>query len=44
MEPIAISKECYRIAGKPVFLCSGEFPYFRVPRKDWRARMQLLNK
>lgn len=33
---------CYRVGGKPVYLNSGEFHYFRVPRNDWRRRMRLF--
>ncbi len=27
-----------------MYLLSGEFHYFRVPKKDWRARMKLFKK
>ena len=30
--------------GKRTFLVSGEFHYFRVPRHDWRRRMELLKE
>ena len=30
--------------GKRKFLVSGEFHYFRVPREDWRRRMELLKE
>jgi len=41
-EPITISDGCYRQNGKPFFLYSGEFHYFRVPKRDWRRRMRLF--
>ncbi|MCL5996985.1 MAG: beta-galactosidase, partial [Chloroflexi bacterium] len=44
MEPITFDKDCYRIDGQPVYLYSGEFHYFRVPRADWRRRMQLFKE
>lgn len=30
--------------GQPVNMVSGEFHYFRVPRADWRKRLQLLKQ
>jgi len=42
MQPISFDRISYRIAGRPVTLVSGEVHYFRVPRADWRTRMQLL--
>ena len=42
MQPITFDRICYRVAGKPVYLYSGEFHYFRVPRQDWRTRMELF--
>jgi beta-galactosidase len=42
MNPIAFDTLSYLIDGHPVFLYSGEFHYFRVPKKDWRPRMELL--
>jgi len=44
MRPINYDQTCYRIDGKPVYLNSGEFHYFRVPRADWRARMKLFKQ
>lgn len=44
MKPIAFDKVCYRIDGRPVYLHSGEFHYFRVPRADWRRRMELFKE
>jgi beta-galactosidase len=44
MEPVTVDPTCYRIAGKPVYLNSGEFHYFRVPRRDWRRRMKLFKE
>ena len=42
MQPITFDKLSYRIGNKPTYLLSGEFHYFRVPKKDWRRRMQLF--
>lgn len=41
MNAVTFDSTCWRIAGRPVYLNSGEFHYFRVPRKDWRRRMKL---
>ncbi len=32
----------FKIDGQDAYLVSGEFHYFRVPREDWRRRMQLF--
>ncbi|HEY3341014.1 MAG TPA: beta-galactosidase [Anaerolineae bacterium] len=42
MKPITFDKLCYRIDDQPTYLYSGEFHYFRVPKADWRRRMQLF--
>ena len=42
MKPLIFDKHCYRIDGRPTYLYSGEFHYFRVPQPDWRRRMQLF--
>ena len=39
---IGFNKHHFEINGEPVHLYSGEFHYFRVPKSDWRRRMQLL--
>ena len=44
MKPIAFDTLSYTIDGQPIFLCSGEFHYFRVPKKDWPGRMKLLRE
>jgi beta-galactosidase len=44
MKPIAFDACCYRIDGAPAGLYSGEFHYFRVPRSDWRRRMELFRE
>ena len=44
MPPIKYDWLCYRIDGNPAYLCSGEFHYFRVPKKDWRRRMDLFRQ
>lgn len=42
--PVTFDSTCYRIGGKPAYLYSGEFHYFRVPMKDWRRRMRLFKE
>jgi beta-galactosidase len=42
MHPITFDSVCYRVGGKPAYLYSGEFHYFRVPRRHWKRRMKLL--
>ncbi|MGC9397221.1 MAG: beta-galactosidase [Anaerolineae bacterium] len=44
MQPITFDRVSYRINGEPVYLYSGEFHYFRVPRADWRRRMALFKE
>jgi beta-galactosidase len=44
MQSITFDKRCYSIDGSPVYLYSGEFHYFRVPREDWRTRMRLFRE
>lgn len=44
MEAIAWNNQSYSINGKPGFLISGEFHYFRVPKEAWRTRLQLLKE
>ena len=42
MYKISFDKTSIQIDGKESFLISGEFPYFRIPRSDWRRRMELF--
>ncbi|HNT75749.1 MAG TPA: beta-galactosidase [Anaerolineae bacterium] len=42
MHPIEFTPTHYAINGQPVYLNSGEFHYFRVPKSDWRRRMALF--
>ena len=35
---------CFFVNDVPTPLISGEFHYFRVPKKDWRARLLLLKE
>ncbi len=44
MPTLTWSPSCFSIDGRPAPLISGEFHYFRVPRKDWRARLLLLKE
>jgi len=34
----------YTVGGKPTFLVSGEFHYFRVPKSDWERRLKLFKE
>src|SRR3974377_404324 len=46
-KPLGLIKhdwQCYRVGGKPVYLYSGEFHYFRVPKSEWRKRMELFKQ
>ena len=38
---ITYTKDGYRLNGENKILFSGEFPYFRVPKQDWRTRLRL---
>ncbi len=42
LAPVQFDTVCYRVNGNPTFLYSGEFHYFRVPKSDWRRRMDLF--
>ncbi len=42
LHPITIGPTSYVIEGNPTYLYSGEFHYFRVPKRDWRRRMRLF--
>lgn len=44
MKPLTFTPTAYAIDGKPVYLNSGEFHYFRVPKADWRRRMRLFKE
>lgn len=44
MEPLNFNSSAYTIAGKPAYMNSGEFHYFRVPKADWRRRMRLFKE
>lgn len=44
MHPITFDSVSYRIDSEPVYLYSGEFHYYRVPRADWRRRMALFKE
>jgi beta-galactosidase len=44
LPPITFDSKSYRIDGNPAYLLSGEFHYFRVPKADWRRRMQLFKE
>lgn len=44
MRSIQWNHQCYLLDGKPGFLVSGEFHYFRVPRQDWRKRLELFKE
>lgn len=42
MKPILYNRHSYLLDGKPIYLMSGEFHYFRVPKSDWVRRMRLF--
>ncbi len=44
MENIQWDVKSYKINGKPDFLVSGEFHYFRVPKQDWECRLKLFKE
>ncbi|MEG2597110.1 MAG: beta-galactosidase, partial [Oscillospiraceae bacterium] len=44
MKNITFDQNGYYLDGKPIFLSSAELPYFRVPRKDWRFRLEKLKE
>jgi len=44
MIPVTFDASCYRIAGRSIHLHFGEFHYFRVPKADWRRRMELFKE
>ena len=44
MDPIRHTATSYIINGVPIYLNSGEFHYFRVPKADWRRRMRLFKE
>ena len=42
LKRLTFNSTSYLLDGQPVYLLSGEFHYFRVPKSDWRRRMQLF--
>jgi len=44
MNLLTWDKKSFIIDGKRGFLRSGEFHYFRVPKKDWKRRLDLFKK
>jgi beta-galactosidase len=44
LTPIQFTPISYVKDGKPFYLISGEFHYFRVPKADWKKRMQLFKQ
>ncbi|MEK6795270.1 MAG: beta-galactosidase [Spirochaetota bacterium] len=44
MRTFSWNSQSYLIDGKPAFLVSGEFHYFRVPKGDWEKRLLLFKK
>ena len=44
MGPITYDQTCFWIGNSPIYLNSGEFHYFRVPRADWQRRMALFKE
>lgn len=44
MKQITWDNNSYKIDGQDVYLVSGEFHYFRVPKKDWETRLKLFKE
>ena len=44
LTPVTFTKSCYLKDGKPFYLRCGEMHYFRVPKTDWKKRMELLKQ
>jgi beta-galactosidase len=44
MQALRFDRRCFTVGDQPVYLYSGEFHYFRVPRADWRRRMELFKE
>ena len=44
MEKLNWKQYTYYRDGKPYCLISGEIPYFRVPREEWRRRIRLFKE
>jgi beta-galactosidase len=44
MDPLSFDRTSYKIGDTPIYLLSGEFHYFRVPKTDWRTRMKLFKE
>ncbi len=44
MAPVSFDRRSWRIGGDAAFLVSGEFHYFRVPKADWKRRMELFKE
>lgn len=44
MKQLTWDSNSYRMDGEPVFLVSGEFHYFRVPRSDWETRLRYFQQ
>ena len=41
-QTLSFDRQGVLVDGKRTFLVSGEFHYFRVPKADWRRRLELL--
>ena len=42
IQELTFDEKNFMIGGKPVYFNCGEFHYFRVPKQDWKRRMELL--
>jgi beta-galactosidase len=42
LPPVGFDARSWLVGGQPAYLLSGEFHYFRVPKADWKRRMQLF--
>ena len=44
MNALTFDTSGFQLHGQDAFLLSGEFHYFRVPKEDWKYRMQLFKE
>jgi len=44
LTPVKFTNSCYIKDGKPFYVRCGEMHYFRVPKAEWKNRMELLKQ
>ena len=42
--PMTWDQKSYWLNGEPAYMISGEIHYYRVPKKDWRHRLELFKQ